>query len=201
MGPVMLQRAERCLQIRPSDSGRLKSPSPDGPDAAWRVLSHPDASSIRGLLREFVFGEHDCHDLRELIGASGYMGSSRLSPAQIMDAVADLVASGRLVIRESVRHAGLHAKPLPMRAPSVQGPPGEPAFTPASLWRRTVDPDPLPAPPRPVLAEEDFITHSEHDVQAAVLKTAATDGIPFCEVCNKTERANPSSPAGSPTRA
>lgn len=110
-----------------------QSPSVGNFDGAWNTLSQADMFGIRRLLRDLVFGDQQCHKLRDLLCETGSMGVSRLSNEQVIDAVAEMVAARRLLVLEKARRADWSVTRQVMRAAMVQHGLSEPASTPAQL--------------------------------------------------------------------
>lgn len=190
MGPVTFERGGRGLQICPN-GWRHSGHSAFGCNAnnAWRALSQTDTFGVRSLLREFVFGDHDCRKLRELINSICNMSALRLSNEQVIDAVAEMVATRQLQMLEKTSQGDSNARRHVMRPASANYTPSESASTPAQLRQQTSLADMPPAPAQPSAIEENFVANVNQDIQATTLKAAAVNGVPFCEVCEKARQA------------
>lgn len=122
-------------------------------------------SCLRGLLVPY---QHDLFRLRD---------------AQVVTAVASLLAQQRLVLYEGTR--ALQTIGSAGAAPVAKAPPRlAPTAPPPRAGARAPSPPPAVAPQADTGLED-----VAQDEQAATLIAAAREGVPFCEICEKARLA------------
>jgi len=167
------------------------SPADGALTATWHTVLASNAIRVNQLLQEFIVTELECRPLRVLLGEVGRWQIQSLDRQRLLDEVARMVADRRLTLRERLRGAG--SPGASVAAHGERPAPGALACTPAQLWRQQVaNPTVMPA-----VVDPEFAEVVEQDFQARVLRAAAAQGTPFCEMCEKARRAaahDPSAP-------
>lgn len=159
-------------------------------DWRWR-----GTTQLHDCLRDCATHGEARRQMRALLSGQDHLDVSRLNDRQLVMAVATLVASGHLkVMRKALTPQALLKHGIKQMA-VVKYTADTPAITPSQGTGRTFE-----APPAAPLIqlEHDFsAARVDQDAQAATLKAAADQGVPFCEVCAKAAAAanNPSRPA------
>jgi hypothetical protein len=164
-------------------------PSARGADEFhWQAQNFRSVDDARQFLRRIVRWPDDLNKVRGLAVVDGWIAANRLSDHQVLDRVAALLAQRRLVLARKVAGAISgkkdEAKEKERPRPSMSS---GPALSPSMLIAREARArSPLPAPSAPpVEADTPAI---DQNAQAAVLRQAAADGVPFCEECEKLKR-------------
>ncbi|MBI5255923.1 MAG: hypothetical protein HY855_05445 [Burkholderiales bacterium] len=119
--------------------------------------------------------------LRRLIDGSAGWALHRLSDAQVVEAAAEQVCRGALVLFEAERPR--QDAPAAGQAPVHAAATG-PRFTPAMLR-----PAPAAAAAEPEAVVVDLLAHIDQARQAAVLRAASQQGVPFCAECERRRQA------------
>lgn len=167
----------RCNDLPPEFPGPMGDPTgavDGGP--AQRRLAFSGQEDAALYLRQFLHRPEVMVQLRALLSAeAGPVW--RLGDHDVVDQCAAALMHGRLCV---VRTQTVVAPSR--RAASAAGP----REVAAGVSRR-----PAPAPPPeapPPAPEVNPLDALDHDRQAEVLESAARDGVPFCEECQKAAR-------------
>lgn len=145
-------------------------------DRPWRFSDRQAASS---WLKQFRPDPHFMASLRAVLSEHGHAGARfwRSSDEEALQALSWLLSSG-------VLHA--HRVPAPATrgrsAATASASPQAAASSPKPTASRTSSASP---PPTPVAEADTFSAQTDAAATAAVLRSAAASGVPFCEECAK----------------
>lgn len=157
----------------------LLAPSPEDPqdDYEWMAVTFGGLDEARQFMAAHV---EVAPRLRQLLACEGDAGVFRLSDHQVLDGVASMLANRELGLVKKVLTAQAKARHQ-IHSVGAGGASAE-AVSPSSLRsRHETAAEPLS---EPVVNDVDFES-VDQDIQAATLRLAAVDGVPFCEVCEK----------------
>jgi hypothetical protein len=148
-------------------------------DYEWAPVSFDGVSHARHFLQAH---DDQVHKLRQMLAFDGAGDVSRQTDHQILDRVAarlahrEWVLAKKVLTEEAKQRYVPRGAPLPLAAASS-------AISPSSLKPRADD--------APVVATEVIepeFKPVDQDAQAATLRLAAVDGVPFCAVCEQARR-------------
>jgi hypothetical protein len=188
MNTVRLGPGLELALTRQWQSAEFQPPARGVGDFHWQAQSFRNVDDARQCLRRIVRWPDDLNKIRSLAVVDGWIAANRLSDHQVLDRVAALLAQRRVVLARKVAGAisgkkdAVEEKERPR--PSMSS---GPALSPSMLIAREArakSPVPTPSAP-PVEADLPAIDQA---AQAAVLRQAAADGVPFCEECEKLKR-------------
>jgi hypothetical protein len=154
-------------------------PTTDNPDWAWETLPCRGPEQARRYLNGLLNEVGLVGQLRHLLAMESKLPVSRLNDAQVLDAVATLLADRHWVVRQKALTTAARIKNAQRQASAASGTDSTPAVSPSRLRGPTEAAPATQAAPAP---EADF-AHIDHDAQAATLAMAAKQGVPFCEMC------------------
>lgn len=158
----------------------------------WRALSFQTPERAEFHLRGLIRDADALRQLRAFLTVDG-MDISRLGDAKVMTALATLVSRNRLVVYElgaptsSLPRQGNQipvATPLPALSAPLTPPPAAGARSPSTKGLSDAAP------------EESALEDIDQDAQAAGLRAAAVEGVPFCAICEKARRDARARPQG-----
>lgn len=165
-----------------------------------RCLDIGPRESVAERLRGCLSNADDMKTLRRIVLEENLM-SFQMNDLQVVEQVAALVARRALCV--------VGALPTRPVSPAREGgfasrPTGTPSRPPAVATARVTEPapprtGPRPAPAAPVVEEGDMAA-ADPAPQATVLKDAARDGVPFCEVCEKARHEREEAAAHASSR-
>lgn len=156
-------------------------PRTDDPDWTWQPLAFHGTEQARFYLSGLAHEAGMLGQLRHLLAFESHLTVSRLSDAQVLDAVAQLLAEHRWVVRHKTLTVAAKIKKAERQSSAASGPGDSQSVSPSRLRGAT---DSTPAPQAAAAPETDFADINQ-DAQAATLTQAAEDGVPFCELCAK----------------
>lgn len=148
-------------------------------------------SQLRPQLRMLAGAGDGRRQLRQLLAGMDHIDVSRLSDAHLVDLIAGMVSSSHLTMYERVLTDEAQARYGIHQRVGARYIGAEPAMTPSQRSTRSDVPLSTPAPTEEALPESGLA----QDTQAAMLKAAARQGVPFCEVCAKASAARSPIPA------
>lgn len=190
MGSVTLGRGWWSVHLHSAGQEPMATSLTD-PDWTWRPLGASAMSQLRAHLRMLAGGVDGRSQLRQLLADMDHVDVSRLSDGHLVDLVAGLLGASHLTLYERVLTDEAQTRcSMPQRV-GARYTAAEPATTPSRLSSRSEAPPPRPAPIEEALPENDLA----QDAQAATLKAAAEQGVPFCEVCAKASAGRSPQPA------
>jgi hypothetical protein len=184
----------------------------DVPAALSRVQAAAPAKEwktvhVRGIddaRRAIGFGVERAWQLRRLL-ASDHYSLPWMTDAQVVERVAFLLARGDLALFEhdatefgnssqETTPAARNTSAPRATTPPIPLPTGQPRDAPAPPTTAAVR-----QPSSAKVARKPAIEPFDQDAQAATLRLAAADGVPFCEICDrrKRERSAPGSHRGA----
>jgi hypothetical protein len=143
-----------------------------GPD---RVDDLPGRLGTRLWLQQFKGDPYQMRVMRDLLSDQVLMPPSRVADDAVIEQIADLLNSDRLHI---------HAKEMETIAAGGAEISDQSVAFPLSE-RQSRD----AAPPPPVADAPTFPPKSNPSAQAAALAAAAASGTPFCQECQKSQKA------------
>lgn len=188
MGSVTLGRGWWSVHLHPA--GQSPTPvSTADPDWTWRPLGASAMNQLRPHLRVLAGAGDGRRQLRQLLADMDDFDVSRLSDAHLVDLIAAMVGASRLTMYERVLTDEAQARYGIQRRVGARYSDAEPAMTPSQRSSRSETP-PSTTPTEETLPEADLA----QDAQAATLKAAAEQGVPFCEVCAKASAARSPAP-------
>lgn len=171
-----------------SPTSQPQSEFSDDPDWTWQTLVFRSTDQARFCLNGLSHEAGMLGQLRHLLALESPLPVSRLDDGQVLDAVAQLLAEHRWVMRHKVltREARIKKAQRGASAASAASGPGDsPAVSPSRL-RGPSEATPTTASPT---APDNDVAHIDQDAQAATLVRAAEEGVPFCEECAKAAQA------------
>jgi hypothetical protein len=150
----------------------------------WEAVHIRDLEDGHHVAR---LGQGRQRELRRLLSIDGDVDVSRLTDHEVVDHVTIKLAQRQWMLFRQV----LTAK-YPSPARGVKVPASSSALSPSALWGRAPA---AVAPPQVEPVSKPDYAFVQQGAQAATLRRAARDGVPFCEVCEK--RAAERRPAAS----
>jgi hypothetical protein len=154
------------------------------PNYEWAHIEVCGLDHGRSLLRHGL-GLEQAQALRQLLTGEAEADVWRLSDHQVIDRVAYKLAQSRWILFKLVLTAAARAKYVWRNTPGQHAIRDQAAST-VHVKARQAD-----APPRQLAAaavESDFES-VDQDAQAATLRLAAVNGVPFCAVCERARLA------------
>jgi hypothetical protein len=148
-------------------------------DYEWAPVSFDGVFHARHFLQTH---EGQVHKLRLMLAFDGACDVSRQSDYQILDRVAARLAqrewalAKKVLTEEAKQRYVPRGAPLPLAAASS-------AISPSRLKPRQDEASAV----APAVIEPEF-KPVDQDAQAATLRLAAVDGVPFCAVCEQARR-------------
>jgi hypothetical protein len=183
------QTSPRSAEFRPSPRGAEFQTSPrSAGEFHWQAQSFRNVDDARQTLSRIVRWPDDMTKIRSLVVVDGWIAANRLSDHQVLDRAAALLAQRQVVLARKVAGAlpGKKDEEKEKERPRPSMSSG-PALSPSMLIAREAQArSPLPAPSAPPVEAD--LPAIDQDAQAAVLRQAAADGVPFCEECEKLKR-------------
>jgi hypothetical protein len=183
------QPSARSAEFRPSPRGAEFQTSPrSAGEFHWQAQSFRNVDDARQTLSRIVRWPDDLTKIRSLVVVDGWIAANRLSDHQVLDRAAALLVQRQVVLARKVVGAlpGKKDEEKEKERPRPSMSSG-PALSPSMLIAREAQArSPLPAPSAPPVEAD--LPAIDQDAQAAVLRHAAADGVPFCEECEKLKR-------------
>jgi len=114
--------------------------------------------------------------LRQLLASENISHTEAMSSQQVIQKVAELIFQGKLIL---VKTSLMKIQPVIIEYTKKAAPvEAAPAAPPPQTQEPVIEPEP---------EEED---NTDHAAQAETLKSAAEEGAPFCEECEKAKQQN-----------
>lgn len=152
----------------------------DDPDWAWQPLIFRGTEEARFCLSGLSHEPGMLDQLRHLLAVESHLPVSRLNDGQVLDAVAQLLAERRWVLRHQVLTTEARIRKARHGASAASGPGDSPAVSPSRLRGPS---EAAPAPQTAASAPDTDFAHIDQNRQATTLIAAAKEGVPFCELC------------------
>jgi hypothetical protein len=188
MNTVRLGPGLELALTRQWQSAEFQSPARSAGDFRWQAQGFRTVDDARQALSRIIRWPDELTKLRSLVVVDGWIAANRLSDHQVLDRAAALLAQSRVVLARRVAGAlpgnNDETKEKERPRPSMSS---GPALSPSMLVAREArSKSPAPAPSAPPVEAD--LPAIDQDAQAAVLRQAAADGVPFCEECEKLKR-------------
>ena len=147
------------------------------------MLDH--AEEAIDYLRSHASDADSMYALRGLLMNEHPLDAHRFNDEQVLRAVAAQVSQRHLIVYQKALSAEARNRRTHGDNPSVGFAAGAGAVTPSSLRPR---PPAAPLPPSPARPEPTEPDDVDQDAQANTLRLAAVNGVPFCEMCERSKR-------------